>query len=55
METTYSDCAVCSALPEDQRQSMRETLISIPLRKWVCDDCVMAWWGNTVRNFKAAG
>ena len=40
-------CAVCSQVPETLRGTMRESLLSIPLRKYVCEECIMAWWLNT--------
>ena len=39
-------CAVCSQVPPELRGTLRESLTSIPLRKYTCEECLVAWWLN---------
>jgi len=40
------ECDVCGHLPPELRPIMRETLCDVPLRKLICDKCVIAIWSN---------
>ena len=47
------DCTVCGAWPKGLREQMRNGVTEIPLKKPMCEACLMAWWQNTVRFHEA--
>ena len=40
------DCAICGPWPPALRAGMRTAITAVPLRQPICEQCLVAWWGN---------
>jgi hypothetical protein len=43
-------CAVCSRWPPALREAMRQAIFRIPPKEPIRDDCVVAFWVNTIKH-----
>jgi hypothetical protein len=46
-----ADCVLCRDYDPGQRAAMRAELIEIPLREYVCDECMDAFTANLFESF----
>src|SRR4030095_16946871 len=44
---TTTDCPVCSAWPDKEKDQRRSELERVPLHDPICKDCFVAFWGSS--------